>query len=151
MAHIADKAKTLKTRPRVACIEWIDPLMAAGNWMPELVEMVGGINLFGEAGKHSPWLTWEDLIKADPDIMIILPCGFDIKRTYQELPILTQKPEWPALKAVQEGHVYMADGSQYFNRPGPRLAESLEILAEILHPGVFKSGHQGSGWVCSHP
>jgi iron complex transport system substrate-binding protein len=147
MEHIAEKAQKIHHRPRVACIEWIDPLMAAGNWMPELVEMAGGINLFGEAGKHSPWMVWEDLLNVDPDVIIILPCGFDIHRTRQELSILTQKPAWPALKAVQEGRVYVADGSQYFNRPGPRLAESLEILAEVFHPEVFKFGHEETGWV----
>src|SRR6516162_229687 len=75
-------------RPRVACIEWLDPLMAAGNWMPELVERAGGINLFGEAGKHAPWMTWEQLVAADPDVIVLLPCGFDIARTRRELPLL---------------------------------------------------------------
>jgi iron complex transport system substrate-binding protein len=120
--------------------------MAAGNWMPELVEMAGGINLFGEAGKHSPWMTWEDLQKASPDVILVLPCGFDIQRTRLERHILTQKPEWSDLKAVRGGRVYVMDGNQYFNRPGPRLAESLEILGEILHPELFKFGHEGVGW-----
>jgi iron complex transport system substrate-binding protein len=147
MEHIAEKAREIHHQPRVACIEWIDPLMAAGNWMPELVEMAGGINVFGEAGKHSPWIVWEDLLNTDPDVIIILPCGFDIQRTRQELSILTQKPGWSGLKAVRERHIFVMDGNQYFNRPGPRLADSLEILAEVLHPGVFKFGHEGKGWV----
>ncbi len=146
MAGIAETAKKAAGRPRVACIEWIEPLMASGNWMPELVEMAGGINLFGEAGKHSPWLTWEDVRTKDPDVILVLPCGFDIPRTRQDLPALTRRPGWSGLKAVREQRVYLLDGNQYFNRPGPRLVESLEILAEILHPDRFHFGHQGTGW-----
>lgn len=133
-------------RPTVACIEWIDPLMAAGNWVPELVEIIGGVNLFGEAGKHSPWMTWEQLQESDPDVIAIMPCGFDIPRCRQEMPALTSRPEWPALRAVREGRVYLTDGNQYFNRPGPRMVESAEILAEICYPGQFDFGHQGTSW-----
>jgi len=143
---IATMARTLAPGPTVACIEWIEPLMAAGNWMPELVEMAGGINLFGEAGKHSPWMTWEELVQKDPNVIVVLPCGFDIKRTREEMPALTRKAEWSRLRAVRSGRVYLTDGNQYFNRPGPRLVESLEILAEILHPDVFRFGHEGTGW-----
>lgn len=146
MEAIATKTRSLQTRPTVACIEWIDPLMAAGNWMPELVEMAGGVNVFGEAGKHSPWMTWEELREKDSDFILVLPCGFDIPRSRQELPALTVKSGWAGLRAVREGRIYLADGNQYFNRPGPRLAESLEILAEILHPRLFRFGHQGAGW-----
>jgi len=146
MGHIEKKAETLAARPHVACIEWIEPLMAAGNWMPELVEMAGGLNLLGAAGKHSPWTSWEELQEKDPDVILILPCGFDIERTRQELPALMHQPGWPNLKAVRERRVYVLDGNQYFNRPGPRLVESLEILSEILHPEVFHFGHEGAGW-----
>ncbi|MBI3877177.1 MAG: ABC transporter substrate-binding protein, partial [Verrucomicrobia bacterium] len=116
-------------RPAVACIEWFDPLMAAGNWVPELVEFAGGKNLFGEPGRHSPWMKWEELAARDPDVLVLMPCGFDLARTRRELPALTTKPEWPKLRAVKSGRVFLADGSQFFNRPGPRLVESLEILA----------------------
>jgi iron complex transport system substrate-binding protein len=143
---IAEKSRTLPGRPTVACVEWLDPLMAAGNWMPELVEMAGGVNLFGEAGKHAPWMTWEQLVARDPDVIVLLPCGFDIARCRRDLPVLAGKPEWPGLKAVRAGRVFVLDGNQYFNRPGPRLVESLEILAELLHPGAFSFGHQGTGW-----
>ena len=146
MDDIAQRASALDARPSVACIEWIDPLMSAGNWMPELVEMAGGRNLFGEAGKHSPWMTFEALEGADPDIVLILPCGWDRARARAEMPPLTNRPGWAGLRAVQEGRVYLTDGNQYFNRPGPRLAESLEILAEVFHPGEFEFGHEGSGW-----
>jgi len=133
-------------RPTVACIEWIDPLMAAGNWMPEMVAMAGGVNLFGEAGAHSPRMKFEELAAADPDVILIAPCGFGMDRTAADMPILTRRPEWARIKAVRENRVYQADGNQYFNRPGPRIAESLEILAEISHPELFRFGHEGSGW-----
>ncbi|HWC99756.1 MAG TPA: cobalamin-binding protein [Candidatus Sulfopaludibacter sp.] len=118
--------------PKVACIEWIEPLMAAGNWTPELIAMAGAVNLFGEAGRHSPWLTWEELQAADPDVLIIAPCGFDLARTAQEMYWMTGRPGWSELRAVREGRVYLADGNRYFNRPGPRVVETLEIVVEIL-------------------
>lgn len=151
MNAIKERAAALPQRPRVACIEWIDPIMAGGNWMPELVEMAGGENLFGEAGKHSPWMNWDDLRAANPDVIIILPCGFDIPRSREEMPLLEAKGGWNELSAVRNNRVIIADGNQYFNRPGPRLAESLEILAEILHPDVFAFGHEGTGWVAHSP
>lgn len=134
-------------RPTVVCIEWLEPLMPAGNWIPELVELAGGTSLLSEAGKHSPWMTWDDLVSADPEFIIIMPCGFGIERTKQELHLLTKHPGWPGLKAVQNGNVYLTDGHQYFNRPGPRVVESAEILAEILHGPNIRFGHEGSGWV----
>ncbi len=133
--------------PSVACIEWIDPLMCGGNWVPELVSLAGGGDLFGTAGEHSPYFEWEELLAADPDVIVVLPCGFDIPRCRAEMSALTSRDEWRELKAVQNGRVYLTDGNQYFNRPGPRLVESAEILAEILHPGRFDFGHQGTGWV----
>jgi iron complex transport system substrate-binding protein len=144
---VVQRTHWLESNPTVAYIEWIDPLMAGGNWMPELVEIAGGVNLFGEAGKHSPWMTWDELVAKDPDILFVSPCGFDIQRTLEEMHLLSGKPEWKSLKAVSKGRVVVADGNQYFNRPGPRLVESLEILAEIIHPNVFHFGHEGSGWV----
>lgn len=147
MNKIAAKAQTATSRPTVACVEWIDPLMAAGNWMPELVEMAGGVNLFGEVGRHSPWMSWEDLVAANPDVIFISPCGFDIARTLEETHLLTGRPEWKALKAVRDARIFVADGNQYFNRPGPRLVESLEILAELLHPELFHFGHETEGWI----
>jgi iron complex transport system substrate-binding protein len=146
MAAIQESARGLAPRPTVACIEWIDPLMAAGNWMPELVEMAGGDNLFGTAGQHAPWMTWEQLFERDPEVIAVLPCGFDLDRTRRDLPALTRKPDWPRLRAVHNRRVYLCDGNQYFNRPGPRIVESLEILAELLHPVEFHFGHEGTGW-----
>ncbi len=147
MQTIANQTCQLTSKPAIACVEWIDPLMAAGNWVPELVEIAGGINLFGRAGQHSPWLFWDDLWASDPDVIAIMPCGYDIAKALSELPALTECPGWDNLRAVREGRVFVTDGNQYFNRPGPRLVESLEILAEILHPDKFRFGHEGQGWI----
>jgi len=145
MATLASRMRSL-ARPAVACIEWLDPLMAAGNWVPELVSIAGGRNLFGEAGQHSPWLEWEAVCRADPDVVVAMPCGFGLARTHRELAALGRLPGWADLRAVRGGRVAAVDGHQYFNRPGPRLVESTEILAEILHPGVVAFGHRDSGW-----
>ncbi len=146
LSAIAERARNAAPRPRVATIEWIDPLMAAGNWMPTLVEMAGGSNLFGTAGEHSPWMKFDELAAKDPDVILISPCGFNMDRAAKDMPMLTERAEWPQLSAVRNRRVFMADGNQYFNRPGPRIAESLEILAEIVHPELFQFGHEGSGW-----
>jgi iron complex transport system substrate-binding protein len=134
-------------RPSLACLEWIDPLMSAGNWVPELVEIAGGKNLLGRPGRHSPWLTWEELTACDPDVIAVMPCGFDIARARSEMPPLTKDPRWQALRAVREGRVFLTDGNQFFNRPGPRLVESARILAEILHPNLFAPSMEETGWV----
>ncbi|NER06775.1 MAG: cobalamin-binding protein [Okeania sp. SIO3C4] len=147
--NCAEKTQNLPVNdiPKVACIEWSDPLMAAGNWIPELVKLAGGNSLFGVVGKHSPWLKWEELLIANPDIIIFMPCGFDLERTRQDTMELINRPEWQDLPVVKSGKVYITDGNSYFNRPGPRLVDSLEILAEILHPELFNFGYQGIGWV----
>ncbi len=132
--------------PSVVCIEWLDPLMAAGNWVPELVEIAGGRNLFGEAGHHSPWMQWNEIITRNPDIILVMPCGFSLAQTRRELPALTSRPGWDDLRAVRNRRVFLADGNQFFNRPGPRLIESAEILAEIFHPQRCSFGHEGGGW-----
>ena len=146
LGAIAGRARERGRRPRVACIEWYDPLMAAGNWAPELVEIAGGEDVLGVAGEHSAWLEWEALEEAAPEAIVLMPCGFDIARSRRELPALTGRAEWARLDAVKQGQVYVTDGNQFFNRPGPRLVESAEILAEILHPEVFAFGHEGAGW-----
>lgn len=147
MDAVAATAREREPKPTVAGIEWIDPLMATGNWMPELIETAGGVNLFGQAGTHSPWMEWDEVVAKDPDVLFVVPCGFDIPRTLEDMPLLEGKPGWDDLRAVRSGRVVVADGNQYFNRPGPRLMESLEILAEVLHPEAFNYGHRGTGWV----
>lgn len=132
--------------PTVACIEWTDPLMIAANWIPELVTLAGGEPLFSTTGQPSSHLKWENLIASNPDIIIFMPCGFDLNRTRQEAELLTQHPEWENLRANQNGRVYITDGNSYFNRPGPRLVDSTEMLAEILHPEIFQYGYKGETW-----
>lgn len=147
ISELAERALRIRSRPTVACIEWIEPLMGAGNWIPELVQLAGGRPIFGKVGEHSGWLAWEDLRAADPEIIVLLPCGFDIERTRAELAPLQQRPGWANLRAVRTGRVYATDGNQYFNRPGPRLVDSLEILAEIIHPDAFDArSYAGAGW-----
>jgi iron complex transport system substrate-binding protein len=122
-------------RPTVACIEWIEPLMAAGSWTPELIELAGGIDVFGKPGIHSPWITWAELLARDPDVIIVAPCGFDLARTRREMHWLTERPDFGCLKAVRTGRLFLADGNQYFNRPGPRIVETFEMIAAMLHGG----------------
>ncbi len=122
-------------------------LLAAGNWLPELMAAAGGEATLGRAGANSHWISFDDLQGADPDMIIIMPCGFDIARSLREMPALASSPGWKGLRAVHSGQVYLADGQQYFCRSGPRLVESVEILTEILHPEAFHFGHEGSGWI----
>lgn len=142
---IAERTRDL-ARPRVACLEWIQPLMAAGNWTPELVALAGGEDVLGVPGRHAGILAFEALEAADPDVVWITPCGFDLARTRAELAPLVSRPGWSRLRAVRERRVYLGDGNALFNRPGPRVAETLECLAEALHPGAFRFGHEGRGW-----
>ncbi len=146
LAAIAATAAAQPSRPSVAAVEWIDPLMVAGNWVPELIDAAGGISLFASAGQHSPWAEWDALVDADPDVIVMMPCGFQIAQTLGDLSPLTDRPGWLRLKAVREDRVFVADGHHFFNRPGPRLIESAEILAEIIHPNAFSFGHEGRGW-----
>jgi len=136
-------------RPTVACIEWTDPLMVAGHWMPELVSLAGGQSLFGEAGQPSRILEWDDLISADPDIIVVVPCGYSLDQTRDDVQeTLATHPQWPTLKAVRSDHVFLADGNYYFNRPGPRIIDSLEIMAEMLHPDIAGTSQRHHGWDC---
>jgi iron complex transport system substrate-binding protein len=132
MQAIADVVASAP-RPRLACIEWIEPLMPTANWMPEMVEMAGAENV--------EWRTWDDLAAADPDAILVMPCGFDLERAVSEMYWLTGRDGWDNLRAVRNSRVFVADGNQYFNRPGPRLVESLEILSGIAHPEIFPPRH----------
>ncbi len=147
LAAIREATRTARSRPSVAAIEWLGPLMAGGNWMPDLIEIAGGRSVFARPGEHSPWLDWASLIEADPEVILLLPCGFKIAQTIRDLNLLTENPAWANLRAVKQGRVYLIDGHHFFNRPGPRLVESAEIVAEILHPERFSFGHRGTGWI----
>jgi len=142
-----EKLTKHRDTPRVAFIEWMEPLMSCGHWMPELVSLAGGLSLFGEPGATSPYITWQQLAESDPDIIVIAPCGYEISETAQELDLLIKNLVWSGLRAVVNGQVYVADGNAYFNRPGPRLVETAEILGEIMHPTVCNFGHMDQGYV----
>jgi iron complex transport system substrate-binding protein len=132
-------------KPRVAHIEWIDPMMVAGHWMMSLIEMAGGTNVFPD--EHNRWITIEDLVRQNPDKIVIAPCGFSIERSLKDIGLLQATEGWRELKAVRSNEVHLSDGSAYFNRPGPRLTDSLEILAEVFHPRLFSGKHHESGWI----
>jgi len=134
---IRSRAPRAHSRPRVACLEWLAPLMAAGNWVPELVQLAGGTYDMVAAGRHSPTLSWDDLIAYAPDVIILMPCGFDRERTLREVPQLQTHPAWATLPAVRNRRVYAVDGNAYLNRPGPRIVDSAELLAGLIQPGLF--------------
>ncbi len=145
VAVIAARASQVSPKC-VVTIEWTEPLMTAGNWVPELVAAAGGIDALGTRGRHAAVLEFEAVRASDPDAIVLMPCGYDLARTRAEGRALLADPAWQELRAVRAGAVYATDGSAFFNRPGPRLVESLEILAEILHPARFGFGHRGTGW-----
>ncbi len=122
---------------RVLCIEWIEPLMVAANWMPDLVHLAGGINGLTKPGERSRCAAWSDAVAFDPEVIVIAPCGFDLPRTLREAVALRSLPGWGRLSAVQNRRVFAADGNAYFNRSGPRIVDSLEILATLIHPSLF--------------
>lgn len=144
---VQHKLKFIDRKPAVACIEWLEPLMVAGNWMPEMVGFAGGIPVLAEAGKHSPYVEWVDIQLQDPEIMVVMPCGFSIERTLREMDVLLQLPGFAGMQAVKNNRLFIADGNQYFNRPGPRIVDSVEILAEIINPKQFVFGYEGEGWI----
>ena len=145
MAALEARVAASGERPTVASIEWTEPLMAAGNWVPELVRIAGGEPLFAAAGQHSPWLEWDALAEADPDVIVMMPCGYQIPQTMSELGPVVNHPRWRDLTAVRENRVFVADGHHFFNRPGPRLVESAEILAACIDPAERRDA--GEGWV----
>ncbi|WP_413669878.1 cobalamin-binding protein [Mucilaginibacter sp. Mucisp86] len=144
---IKHKLKFIDNKPTVACIEWLEPLMISGNWVPGLVNIAGGTPVLAQDGKHSPYVTWDDILQQDPEIIVVMPCGFGIERTMREINLLLDRPGFASLKAVKNDRFYIADGNQYFNRPGPRIIDSIEILAEIIRPKQFIFGYEGEGWI----
>ena len=118
----------------IVCLEWLDPLFVAGHWIPEMVEYAGGQDLLGRPRQPSYVVDWDAVRAADPEVLVVMPCGFDVPRVREELHLLTDRPGWRELRAVREQHVYLTEATSYFSRPGPRLVDGLEILASILHP-----------------
>ena len=132
--RVEQQVRNSPQRPRVIMLEWLEPLFCAGHWNPELVSLAGGVELLGEAGQKSRRIEWHQIVRADPDALVIACCGYDRKRALEDLPILQQQPEWHQLQSVRTDRVWVLDGSAYFNRPGPRLVDALELLAEHFLP-----------------
>jgi len=146
LKNLRNTTSKFGSKPRVTVLDWLDPLMAAGNWTPELVDYAGGANVFGEVGLHSPWLSWEELQAEDPDILVLSPCGFTIERTLQDVAMLRQHPVWQSLQAVKNGRIYAIDGNQYLNRSGPRLVESAELLGRAIWGEQLRVQVDANGW-----
>ena len=121
-------------RPRMMLLEWIDPPYTCGHWSPELVRLAGGVEGLGREGEPSRRASWDEILAWQPEVLVVACCGFNVERTLGDLPILTARPGWSELPCVRDDRVYIVDGSAYFSRPGPRLVDSLEILADVLHP-----------------
>ncbi|MCC2641146.1 MAG: ABC-type transport system, periplasmic binding component [Nitrospira sp.] len=132
------------TRPRVACLEWFAPLYTAGHWIPDMVEAAGGIDVLGRSGMASQKVNWDQLSASAPDVIVLMPCGFTVQRTKEELSTLIEHPKWRALPAVQRGEVYLVEALSYFSRPGPRLIDGTEQLAAICHPARYDYHLPGS-------
>jgi iron complex transport system substrate-binding protein len=135
-----------RERPSVVLLEWTDPVFTAGNWAPELIEAAGGTPVLGENGAHSTAIPWERVVEADPDYIVVAPCGFDLERSRQEASVLERLPNWFQLAAVRNGRVAFADGNKYFNRSGTTIVETVEILAEILHGDDVPPRSRGEAW-----
>lgn len=134
---VAATAAHATSRPRVLHLEWVEPLMCGGHWIPEMVELAGGSNCFGSKDTGSFRLEWSEVVASQPEVIIVMPCGFNVERARQDVPLLAQRQEWPTLPAVQQGRVYVIDAGAYTSRSGPRLVQGLEILAEMIHPELF--------------
>jgi iron complex transport system substrate-binding protein len=134
----AVRSMNLKSRPRVLCIEWLDPLFTAGHWVPQMVEYAGGFNGISIAGEPSRRMDIDEAIRFDPDIIVLMPCGFEIPRILKELPALAHNEKWKSLRAVKKGYVYAVNANAYFSKPGPRTVVGLEIMAKILHANASR-------------
>ena len=134
---VVEKVAGASSRPRVLHLEWADPVMCGGHWVPEMVELAGGVNCFGDKEAGSFRLDWSEIVASQPEVIILMPCGFGVKRALQDLPLLAEKEGWASLPAVRNNRVYVIDASAYTSRSGPRLVVGLEILAEMVHPELF--------------
>ena len=134
---VTARAADADTKPSVLHVEWADPLMCGGHWVPEMVDLAGGSNTFGDKDTGTFKLEWEEVVERQPDIIVMMPCGFDVKRGLEDVPILAGREGWKDLPAVRNDRVYVVDASAYTSRSGPRLVTGLEIMAEMIHPELF--------------
>jgi iron complex transport system substrate-binding protein len=133
---VKQRARSLD-RPRVFCVEWLDPVFASGHWVPEMVEIAGGKDALGLAGQDSRRMSWDRVIAFDPEVLILMPCGFDAQRTAEDVPLLSKNEGWRSITAVKRGAIFATNGSAYYSRPGPRLVDGLELMARMIHPEAF--------------
>jgi len=140
---VKSRASRVSPHPRVALLEWLDPPFSTGHWNPQLVRLAGGVDMLGQDGAKSRTLTWDEVLASQPDVVLISCCGFTTERAMQDLPLLERVPGWDDLPAVRDGRVFVTDGSAYFSRPGPRLVDSLELLAHVIDRRV----HPLPSWV----
>ena len=138
--------RSVQARPRVLALEWLEPPFVGGHWVPEMVGLAGGQDPFGQEGFPSYESTWKQIAEGDPEVVVVMVCGFDLPHTVEELGRMQMPKEWASLSAVRSGQVYAVDGSAYFSRPGPRVVDGLEILAEILHPELFPRRKPAEAW-----
>jgi iron complex transport system substrate-binding protein len=137
LARIEAMTKTLEHRPRVFCMEWLEPVYCSGHWVPEMVRIAGGVDGLGQEGSDSIRIEWEDVLRWQPEVMIITPCGYDLEKTIEVSGGLSKYPGWSELPAVREAQVYAVDANSYFARPGPRVVDGTELLAHLIHPEAF--------------
>jgi iron complex transport system substrate-binding protein len=137
LEHIAETARRASSRPRVFCMEWLDPIYCSGHWVPEMVRIAGGVDHLGHEGSDSLRLAWEDVLAWNPEVLMIMPCGYHLDQVVELAPNLCARPGWLGLPAVQQGRVYAVDASSYFARPGPRVVEGTQLLAHLIHPDLF--------------
>jgi iron complex transport system substrate-binding protein len=137
ISAVREQVARSSARPRVACLEWFDPIYAAGHWVPEMVELAGGHDVLGRKGEPSTKIDWNKVVEVAPDVIVLMPCGFDVSQTLRGAPVLKQLEGWRDLPAVKAGNVFAANGHAFFSRPGPRLVDGLDILAHVIHPEVF--------------
>jgi iron complex transport system substrate-binding protein len=131
---VRDRTARSASQPRAACLEWFDPIYIAGHWVPEMVQIAGGNDILGTAGEPSAKLEWDAVIASLPEVLILMPCGFDLERTVRESSLLKNRAGWQTLPAVRDGRIFAVSGADYFSRPGPSLIDGLEILNQIVHP-----------------
>lgn len=145
LSYVTNNVKGLK-KPSVLVIEWLDPLMIAGHWVPEMVERAGGKMLFAKKAEASQYITWDEIVRLDPDVLILAPCGFTIERALQEQTLITKRQGFINLKAYKKKNIFLIDGNTYLTRPGPRIIDGVEIIAEIVHPALFPRKYAKNAW-----
>ena len=134
---VSERAKDADHQPSVLHVEWADPVMCGGHWVPEMTELAGGVNSFGDKDTGTLKLDWDEVVASQPEVIIMMPCGFDVKRALEDMPVMTAREGWASLPAVKNNRVYVVDAGAYTSRSGPRLVTGLEIMAEMIHPELF--------------